>query len=1639
MMRKAADNHVIFALKLCVAVLGLATVCASAADWPCHRGDLARSARTDERLDLPLALRWVYVPAQPPCPAWPDPVKEPHRMPFDYAPAPVVADGLVFFGSSADDTVRALEVTSGDARWRFTAGGPVRFAPQFWDGRLYVASDDGFLYCLRADTGGLLWKFRAGLSDRMVLGNGRMISRWPLRSGVQVDAGMAYITAGMWPAEGVFVYALDAGTGDLRWCNDTCDTLYMAQPHTGAYALTGVAPQGHLAATEHLLVVPTGRAVPAVFERGTGKLLHYKQAQNKIQGGSWVALDEELDVLYNTTNWGVHAYRLSSGRLIDNKAFQNPESNYVPPHHVQAGRVLVGGGQGVVTATDTGNGQELWRAPVDGLARHLAVANGSLFAATDTGRIYCFAPESGTTPASRSPLEPKPASGGAEPGSIAADVLGELARRNITKGYALVIGRPEDNLTEALARHTRLHVVNVLPTEDAARRERGRLLDETGLYGSRISVQGVEEPHQLPFPAFFANVIVSADVPGPELAGELYRVLRPCGGTMFLPGGSAALVRVLQRGAGVPSGEIYTSERGLRVVRGKLRGAFDWDSETTCDRRLHTPLELTWFGGPGPARMKDRHWGPPSPRMANGRYVVTGTHHIFAVDAYNGTELWSRFVPYAQGRYCRTVRSVAADDSCVYLNLGPVCYQLDAQTGKQKGVYGSFEEPERYRLNRPRRFEAAIDREHSGAVTLRQTAAGLELELTTRDPRLTELDSWELFFDFRAPARRFNLYNPGVCQVYVQTGTGELRPRMFYAEQVWPGDDPGSHPEVTVEKAPAEAGTSVLLRMSWEAIEEFAGRRPHEFGFATTLVSFDGLSGEVHVRKHLLGDRWSGICNSGWPVFVLDERRGTADAPEVSAPVKSLASLPDRALRWGRMPSRGRQDSPLGVRLGAFTGEGEDLFGDRSGDYYTRAYGCGGVIPSANMDFFRSGTLGYYDLTEDSGLKNFGAIRPGCALTMVPAMGLLISNEGSSGCICSYNFQCSFALAPTNRQRSEDWATYREPVPLGEPIDRLAVNLGAPGDRRDGDGRLWLGFPRRLGVEAQKAVALPLHVETDGRPGPYRFDSDRTAVRGTDRPWIYASGIKGLRRAVLDLAFYDTEYSCPSLPCAEPPVLDGRLDDPVWGGSRRIILSDRNDATLYMRHDDQHLYVAYRQPAEQNRRGERRPWRMAAQGGDAPLWDDDCLEMRFGAPHGPRGDLIRLGLSASGARYDSRWDPVFDVPRVQDLALDAGVTDWGSDGLQFTCGPGAYGRLAWDERGIWLLVSLPEKAVERDEELPVSDLAFMIANPGSTDYLELGIDLDGLDAQPSYRLKDEKPRRPVTLAEDTREDRYFAEALIPLEDLGLAAEVGAEVGLPMWFCADKSEFSRQQDERLRASFLNERTWPTITRLRLASQADPPTRLRFSIDGQWPGLAYLTKSEDPSWDGDWSSRCRVTDDAFVAELSIPWRMLDELGIGRRNMGVDLTGEGALDAVPRHPWQERPFAHVGRRLVLEETVPPIRRYRVRLHFCEPDRVKVGRRIFDVRVQDKLALDDLDIVRETGGKNRALVRELKGVAADKTLLLEFIPQGHGPGETNAAVLSGLEVYEEPVRRTGGALRAERGVGWASHPGTRPTDSGE
>ena len=88
---------------------------AAAADWPMYRADGARSGYTAEVLPARLTIQWTHKPAHRPAPAWPDA----GRLGFDRAFQPVVAAGLLYYGSSADGKLYALDAATGAERWTF--------------------------------------------------------------------------------------------------------------------------------------------------------------------------------------------------------------------------------------------------------------------------------------------------------------------------------------------------------------------------------------------------------------------------------------------------------------------------------------------------------------------------------------------------------------------------------------------------------------------------------------------------------------------------------------------------------------------------------------------------------------------------------------------------------------------------------------------------------------------------------------------------------------------------------------------------------------------------------------------------------------------------------------------------------------------------------------------------------------------------------------------------------------------------------------------------------------------------------------------------------------------------------------------------------------------------------------------------------------------------------------------------------------------------------------------------------------------------------------------------------------------------------------------------------------------------------
>ncbi len=433
-------------LSIIVLLLAPIAVAAGADDWPMWRYDAGRTAAAPAALPGELHLQWVrqLPPLQP---AYRNP-----RLQFDAGYEPVVLGKLLFVGSSHNDSVTAYDADTGVERWRFYANGPVRLAPVAWRDRVFFGSDDGYLYCVTAEQGRLLWKFQAVPAERKLLGNGRLISVWPIRGGPVLADGKIYFAAGVLPAEGVFLYALDAESGKVIWRNDRTGYLYGMHPH-GAQAFGSLTPQGYLAIHEGQLIVPCGSALPARFDLATGELVSFSLPKDGRFPGGWF------------TAAGKPQRR---GEAEGDKTTQ-----LVYDKEVNRDRHEGGWNTGPGTAGERSTisvGDKTWKfgdgfPGVRGTIHSMLAADGKLLVVTREGEIYCF----GGNAVGPKPRGPAPTSIDLEEGPAKPLVEQILKATGDQDGYVAVWGLTDGRLVEELARQSRMTVIAVDPDEAARR------------------------------------------------------------------------------------------------------------------------------------------------------------------------------------------------------------------------------------------------------------------------------------------------------------------------------------------------------------------------------------------------------------------------------------------------------------------------------------------------------------------------------------------------------------------------------------------------------------------------------------------------------------------------------------------------------------------------------------------------------------------------------------------------------------------------------------------------------------------------------------------------------------------------------------------------------------------------------------------------------------------------------------------------------------------------------------------------------------------------------------------------------------------------------------------------------------------
>lgn len=583
---------------------------------------------------------------------------------------------------------------------------------------------------------------------------------------------------------------------------------------------------------------------------------------------------------------------------------------------------------------------------------------------------------------------------------------------------------------------------------------------------------------------------------------------------------------------------VEQSEFGPIVVRvGALPGSSDWTHQygdvgntiKSNDKRVKLPLGVLWFGASSNMDVLPRHGHGPSQQVVGGRLYIQGMNSLSARDVYTGRVLWKRefedlgtfdiyydetyedtpldpkynqvHIPGANGR---GTNYIVTEDR-IYLIIANECLILDPITGEDLGkiampVNEEGETPEWGYIgvykdtlfggvgfaNYKDKHGLVIESDEGltgnkkgfGSKSLDRAASrGLIAFDRKSGEMLWKLDAIHSFWHNGIVAGNDRLYlldrNPATIEEALKR-RGRKLPDTYRivsvdhntGEQLW---------EIKESIFGTWLGYSEKHDLLLQAGSKASDRLKDEVGKGMRV--YTGKTGDLKWAKDDLS--YSGPCIIHNETIITN-----ANAYAPSAGAFNLLTGQQRMIR---NPITGREE-PWKI---------------------VRAYGCNNIIASEYLLTFRSGSAGYLDLESDGGTGNLGGFKSGCTSNLIVANGVLNAPDYTRTCSCAYQNQTSIAMV--HMPDIDQWSVHPATnlIPPGTPIETLSLNLGAPGDRRDSNGELWIEHPPLAGE------AVPIAIETN--PEVKYFQQHPSSVGNDSMAWVYSSGAIGITQLKLGL------------------------------------------------------------------------------------------------------------------------------------------------------------------------------------------------------------------------------------------------------------------------------------------------------------------------------------------------------------------------------------------------------------------------------------------------------------------------------------------------------------------------------------------
>ena len=298
-------------------------------EWPAFHHDSVRTGYTESPAPSTNQTKWNYT------------------TDGFLTSSPAVADGKVYVGSYYG-TVYCLDASTGTRIWSYLTKNRVCSSPAVANGRVYVGSSDKTVYCLDALTGTSIWNYTTGQT---------------VESSPAVADGKVYVGS-----DDDKVYCLDASTGALVWNYTTGDDVWSSPA-----VADGKVYVGSFDRKVYCLDASTG-ALVWNYTTGDDVWSSPAVADGKVYVGSNDKTVYCLDAFTGASIWNY---------TTGNWVYSSPAVAY--------GRVYVGSYNCKLHCLDALTGTSIWNyTTTHWVPSSPAVADGKVYVGSLDGKVYCL-------------------------------------------------------------------------------------------------------------------------------------------------------------------------------------------------------------------------------------------------------------------------------------------------------------------------------------------------------------------------------------------------------------------------------------------------------------------------------------------------------------------------------------------------------------------------------------------------------------------------------------------------------------------------------------------------------------------------------------------------------------------------------------------------------------------------------------------------------------------------------------------------------------------------------------------------------------------------------------------------------------------------------------------------------------------------------------------------------------------------------------------------------------------------------------------------------------------------------------------------------------------------------------------------